>query len=169
VVVGSSNNTIGATGNNAGNLLKGNIYTGVFISRRDFVGNIYAVPVGNQVLSNTIDTNGIYGAFRYDARNNNVAQGGPARNTFHNNPINVADYITGFNSQAPIPAPFSKLLPPRNPKRKGGGKRPLVHTKTLTPVRARPAVPALFRAGVKAVQIHQNPTSPAGGRARNAH
>jgi hypothetical protein len=161
VVVGSSNNTIGAKSRNAGNLLKGNIYTGVFISRRDFAGNIYAVPVGNQVLSNTIDTNGIYGAFRFDARNNNVAQRGASRNTFRNNPINVADYITGFNSQSPIPAPGSKLLPPRNPKLKGGAKRALVHPKAAVPVRARPTLPSLFGRRAKPVRVFHS----AGGTA----
>jgi hypothetical protein len=112
--------------------------------------------VRNVVTSNTFDTNGIYAVLRYDAPNNAVVQRGVGTNRFINNPMNVQDYITGFNSQAPIPAPGSTLLPPRTRRVKAGGKPHHTHVKATAPVRARPKVPVLVRHGAKAVQVHHS-------------
>ncbi|QEH35408.1 hypothetical protein OJF2_39600 [Aquisphaera giovannonii] len=113
VILGTSSNTA------SGNLIAGNVFVGVYITRRDFNGTVYALPVGNQVLSNQVIANGIYGVLRYDAPQNSVPQGrtrnrrgkATGANTFSSNPIALADYITGFNSRSRQKTPQSTLLP----------------------------------------------------------
>ncbi|WP_165226810.1 right-handed parallel beta-helix repeat-containing protein [Aquisphaera insulae] len=113
VILGTSTNNV------ADNLIAGNIYVGVYITRRDFDGTVYALPVNNRVQTNQIIANGIYGVLRYDAPQNAVAQGRAktrrgkptGANTFVNNPIALADYITGLNSRSKQRTLTSTLLP----------------------------------------------------------
>ena len=194
VVIGSSNNQIGAGSTtrgsgipNVGNLIKGNIQTGVYISRRDFTGQIYAIPTSNLVQSNLIATNGIYGVLRYDAPNNPVvAAPYPNLNTLQGDPIPIADYITGFNTPSKLPPPTSILLQSPAKQTPKGSKKSKKHVKphpkahahpkvpvTKHPARksapaaarkhapapARPKVPALFRPGVKLHPVQHKPSS----------
>ncbi len=111
--IGGCSSTPGSEIPNVGNLIKGNIQTGVYITRRDFTGLIYAIPTSNLVHSNLITVNGIYGVLRYDAPNNPVvAVPYPNFNTLSGNPIPIADYVTGFNTPSKLPPPQSILLPP---------------------------------------------------------
>jgi parallel beta-helix repeat protein len=168
VIIGASSNPV------ASNIIAGNIFVGVYITRRDFLNRLYAVPLNNEVLSNTINTNGIYGVLRYDAPQNQVAQrpSGIA-NAFAGNPIALADYVTGFNTNSPQQTPQSILLPPgtgqpagpsgsqqgpRGTGRRGrlrftrprASRQPIQDASTSqnrTMLRSRPTVPALFQSG----------------------
>ena len=59
VVLGASNNTIGATTSTPGqgNDIAGNIQVGAYITSRDFHHNVFLLkPIGNQVSGNTVQS-----------------------------------------------------------------------------------------------------------------
>ncbi len=151
VVIGSSGNRIGLPGQ--GNVISGNILTGVYITRRDNELNRFALPVDNAVQSNNLSINGVYGVFRYDAPNGNPVAEAPApdANRFDGTPIPIGDFVTGIDVSTPQTRTQSILLgpgggAPRGPRRPP--RRPTaLGSASLTPSLAasRPAVarPAL--------------------------
>jgi hypothetical protein len=110
VVIGASNNYIGLPGQ--GNLISGNIQTGVYITQRDEKLRLYATPTNNIVQANSIVLDGIYGVFRYDAPYGNPVLEAPAANAnaFTGTPIPIGDYVTGFNQQTPGSQQAKSLL-----------------------------------------------------------
>jgi parallel beta-helix repeat protein len=169
VIIGSSSNVIGRQG--VGNqYIGGNSIVGVYITRQDFQGNIFSIPNNNNVSSNHIIDNGIYGVYRYEAPNNPVALR-PARaaNLFAGNPINVEDFNQITNKNNTHPNPKSKHPLPKQPKAATVKRtlRPKAHVvtpahkpKAVTPTSARPRVPALFHADKKSVVVAHVPAHP---------
>ncbi|MDG3005783.1 hypothetical protein [Paludisphaera mucosa] len=142
VVIGSSGNQVGLPG--LGNLISGNILTGVYISRLDNALNVFASPVGNSVQSNRLVFDGVYGVFRYDAPNGNPVAESPAANAndFTGTPIPIGDFVTGVDVTTPQTTTDSILLGlntgrsvPSGPRRVG--RRTQAASATTVP--ARPA------------------------------
>ncbi|WP_165244007.1 beta strand repeat-containing protein [Paludisphaera soli] len=157
VVIGSSGNRVGLPGE--GNVISGNILTGVYISRRDDQLNLFALPVDNAVQSNNLNVNGIYGVFRYDAPNGNPVAESPASNanTFTGTPIPIGDFVTGIDVSTPQTRAQSILLgpaggAPRGPRRtprRPRGLNTATPGSTLAasrPALARPALSQLAQA-----------------------
>ena len=115
VIIGSSGNIIGSK--TVGNLIGGNLEAGVYITRVDFQGNVFSVPTGNTLNSNTIADNGIYGVYRFESPDNPVAMR-PQRhaNKFRGNVINLEDYIKSLNSNTQLPRPKSRFAPRKTPR-----------------------------------------------------
>ena len=134
VMIGTSNNTVGLPGR--GNLISGNIFAGVYISRLDNKNGVYAVPVGNVVQSNDVTLDGIYGVFRYDAPNGNPVAERPSANanTFTGTPIPIADFVTGFSQSAPPGLPVESILLTGN-NGSAGSKRVQVTPRSSAPAR----------------------------------
>jgi hypothetical protein len=155
VVIGSSSNIIGSK--KQGNLIGGNVSTGVYITVQDFNGNVYSTPTNNTVSFNTIVNNGQYGVYRFESPRNSVA-----RIKFGGNRINLADYLknVGVNT---LPAPKSRYpyKVHSKPAKASHTRHPKVqvhkhgHGKVSTP--ARPRIPALFHHGVKTIRIEHVP------------
>jgi hypothetical protein len=177
VVIGSSTNNIGEK--HVGNMIGGNVQAGVYITRQDFQGNVYAVPTNNKVYSNTIVGNGVYGVYRYEAPGNPVAMGRQRfHNTFRGNAINLADFIKSLNSNTQLHRIRSKCShkprvktgkvahPHRHPRPGKPGTavhaaRPKAHgagrTHTRVETTTRPRIPALFLPGVNTRLIQHVP------------
>jgi hypothetical protein len=169
VVIGSSSNIIGAK--KQGNLIGGNVSTGVYITVQDFKGNVYSTPTNNTLNSNTIVNNGQYGVYRFESPKNSVAER-PQRhaNKFASNPIALADFLknVGVNT---LPAPKSKYgskahrksIKKAHPKPiKVTHSRPHKHHVTGhgqpgVSLPARPRIPALFELGLKTIRIEHVP------------
>jgi streptogramin lyase len=163
-VIGSSRNAIGGTVASAGNAIGGNLQVGVYISRQDFLGNVYTQPINNKTSYNQITSDGIYGVLRFNAPGNPAPQGRQRfANTFSGNRINVGDYITSVNSKTKIPSPPSLNLPPPQrqtpsgrPRHKVTVKRHAVKAAVARPLAAlhkSPKIPALFEPGVHTKQV----------------
>jgi parallel beta-helix repeat protein len=153
VVIGSSSNLIGSKG--VGNTIGGNVQAGVYITRQDFQGNIYSVPTNNNISSNSIINNGIYGVYRFEAPGNSVAMGRERHaNKFRGNAINLADYIKTLNSNTQLPRLKSKFAHKKHPgkvkpahaDRRTAHNVTHAHSEASHP--ARPRIPALFLPGV---------------------
>jgi hypothetical protein len=123
VVIGSAGNFIGGPTKSGGNLISGNILTGVYLTSHDFLGNTYAQPVANIVENNQIVRDGMYGVYLYDAPEgaNSIILTGSRANTITGSPISIGTFVTGVSSQVPAqPNPQSIFLPspfgvPTNP------------------------------------------------------
>ena len=135
VIIGSSSNQV------TGNRITGNIQTGVYITRRDFVGVTYQSPINNSVTNNVISFNDIYGVLRYDAPQNPVPQSGAQRNTFSGNQQNLRDYLSQFDKKTNLPATKPKLSGSASRKTK------IASASVSATVSALPKVPHLFKPG----------------------
>jgi parallel beta-helix repeat protein len=157
VVIGSSSNIIGSK--SSGNVISGNISTGVYITLQDFQGNIYSTPTNNTVNSNMIANNGQYGVYRFESPRNPVAER-PQRhsNTFRGNVVNLADYLRGVGVNT-LPAPKSRYAH-HKPVKVAHKPHRKAHTGAHPPVvvakHARPRIPALFHPGVKTIRIEHH-------------
>ncbi len=104
VVLGASNNTIGATTSTRGqgNYIAGNIQVGVYVTSRDFHNRIFPEPVGNATSGNTFNHNPIYGVLFYDAPNNLAPRfegrsGGLVNNTFIHTKTPFRNFMGSFD------------------------------------------------------------------------
>jgi parallel beta-helix repeat protein len=115
VVIGASQNTIGQVkqvSGSAPNTISGNVQVGVYITRRDFQGKVYSIPVNNAVSDNTIQSNGIYGVLFYDAPNNKDRPfTGASPKLFKNrsggNQIAFRNYQASFDAGTSLPTTSS--------------------------------------------------------------
>ncbi len=107
VVIGSSSNQIGTK--SVGNTIRGNVQAGVYITVKDFQGNVYATPTNNTLNDNQIIANGVYGVYRFESPDNSVPMR-PQRhpNIFRGNPVPLGDYIKTLNSNTQLPRTPSK-------------------------------------------------------------
>jgi hypothetical protein len=118
VIEGSAGNKIGPgpkdNSKANGNMIGGNVLTGIYLTSHDFFGNTFATPYGNPIRLNTIVRNGMYGAYRFDApsASNSVVVSGRGKNTISRNPRSIGDFVSGFSNRATVqPNPQSILLP----------------------------------------------------------
>jgi Right handed beta helix region len=167
VVIGASSNTIGyekSIAGSAGNAVSGNVQVGVYISRRDFMGNAYSVPVNNAVSGNTVRSDGIYGILLYDAPNNPVRPFTSlnrklATNKFGGQEIDFRDYQAGFDAGTSLPPKGSTVKhrtkavhvvhrpAAKHVEATATSKQHVSESRVLH--RARPRVPALFESRAK--------------------
>jgi hypothetical protein len=180
-IIGSSNNVIGV--GDQGNVLSGNILTGIYLTSHDFLGATYAAPFGNPIVGNQITANGMYGVFRFDApaASNPVRLNVPGGNTVTGNPQAIGDFTSGFTTQATIQPnphpiylpstpinfdqPFNAFVPQSTPRQPVPPPvRPLRRSRTgstrlasASPPQAstsvRPRVPALTSVGARHVPV----------------
>jgi len=155
VIIGSSGNRVGLPG--LGNVISGNILTGVYISRRDNSLSLFAAPVDNVVQANNLDVNGIYGVFRYDAPNGNPVLESPSAgaNSFNGTPLPIGDFVTGLDTSTPgtqaqsillVPAPSGSPGRPRRPQGRQATAPTRIATIPTRPVVSRPGLAQLARA-----------------------
>ena len=178
VVIGSSSNVIGSQG--VGNIIGGNIIAGVYITRQDFQGNSYSVPMDNTVSSNVIANNGIYGVYRFEAPNNLVAMRRQRHaNKFRGNLIDLQDFTRSLNGNTQLSSPRSRFSH-KQPLKTGKVAHPTgrakhaarhrvahsaphpVHVHHAGHARAvalpRPRIPALFLPGTETIVIKHVPS-----------
>src|SRR5262249_22087410 len=141
VIIGASQNTIGADTRIAGsapNTISGNIQVGVYITRRDFEGNVYPVPTGNVVSGNTLQSDGLYGVLLFNAPRNLVrpfTASSPflVPNRIGGGMIGFRNFLSAFDAGISLPTRRLRVA------RHGKAAHALL--------RARPRVPALFEPG----------------------
>jgi hypothetical protein len=161
VILGASRNTIGAKRILAGsqpNSINGNLQVGVYISSRDFAGQVFPTPVNNVVSRNRIQHDGLYGVLLFDAPNNPVRPFTSTsrqliKNTLSGNRINFRDFLSNFDIRTKI-----KLL---KHKAKGPVHQTAAHVSHpnathKSPIKARPRVAALFEKSQPPRPTHAN-------------
>jgi hypothetical protein len=116
VILGASDNTIGTSKNVPGirpNIISGNLQVGVYVTKSDYNGLAYSVPVSNAVSGNTIRSDGLYGVLLYNAPNNlvppfNSGSRKLVQNRYGREKTSFRNYVSSFDSGTSLPTKSSK-------------------------------------------------------------